>query len=125
MLAATLAEAGAVAALISASDPPGGIDSSSKVALYSLGTVASYPCCQQGQSLMHTRTEKERWRQRVQSHSSRGFASRKHGVPLTDCDGAVLVQSGFLSRLQELGHSRDRTVAKYAARVSQRMNLST
>ena len=30
-----------------ASDAAGGVDSSSKVALYSLGTVASYECCQQ------------------------------------------------------------------------------
>jgi len=80
LLATTLTELGAVEALMQASDAAGGVDSSSKVALYSLGTVASYECCQQ-----------------------------------------VILQSGFLPRLQELAQSRDRTVAKYAARVSQRI----
>lgn len=80
LLATALTELGAVEALIQASDPAGGIDSSSKVALYSLGTVASYECCQQ-----------------------------------------VILQSGFIARLQELAQSRDKTVAKYAARVSQRI----
>ena len=60
LLAPSLTALGAVTALITASDPPGGLDSSSKVALYSLGTVASYECCQQ-----------------------------------------VIIQSGFVARLQE------------------------
>jgi hypothetical protein len=39
---------GGVDALIRAAvSSPAGVDSSSKVALYSLGTVSSYECCQQ------------------------------------------------------------------------------
>jgi hypothetical protein len=39
--------AGAVVGLMEASDPRGGPDSSSRVALYSLGTVAAYAECKE------------------------------------------------------------------------------
>jgi len=82
LLARDLCSSGAVAALMAAAEPEGGVDSSSRVALYSLGTVAAYAEC-----------KKE------------------------------LSQSGFLGRLEDMvSSSGDRTTAKYAQRVLDRIS---
>lgn len=68
-------------ALVAAAEPKDGPDSSSRVALYSLGTVAAYAECRQ-----------------------------------------ELSHDGFLDRLREMtGNGRDRTSAKYASRVLDRV----
>ena len=38
-----------------------------------------------------------------------------------ECCQQVIQESGFIPRLEKLSQSRDRTVAKYAARVLQRL----